>query len=195
MNAGITVAAPLQLRVGIALTAEQAAQLTSDIVWLVQQEVTLPDGNKQKVLVPQVYAVARSGDLAANGALLSGNTVNLNTTGDISNAHATIQGRELINLNATNVRNLAGRIKGTRAMFGGMEMSTLTIRLPDDTAQRLKSLAQSRGLSMKKLVEQLSAHALSAWDTENHFRAVVATGNVDKALAVLDRLDAADSSA
>jgi hypothetical protein len=27
-------------------------------------------------------------------------------------------------------------------------MSTLTIRLPDDTAQRLKSLAQSRGLSM-----------------------------------------------
>jgi predicted transcriptional regulator len=44
-----------------------------------------------------------------------------------------------------------------------MEMSTLTIRLPDDTAQRLKSLAQSRGLSMNKLVEQLSAHALAAW--------------------------------
>jgi hypothetical protein len=35
--------------------------------------------------------------------------------------------------------------------------------LPDDTAQRLKSLAQSRGLSMNKLVEQLSAHALAAW--------------------------------
>ena len=40
-------------------------------------------------------------------------------------------------------------------------MSTLTIRLPDDTAQRLKALAHSRGLSMNKLVEQLSAHALS----------------------------------
>ena len=71
-------------------------------------------------------------------------------------------------------------------------MSTLTIRLPDDTAQRLKSLAQSRGLSMNKLVEQLSAHALSAWDTENHFRAMAVTGNVKKALAVLDRLDAED---
>lgn len=47
-------------------------------------------------------------------------------------------------------------------MFGRMDMSTLTIRLPDDTAQRLKTLAQSRGLSMNKLVEQLSAHALSA---------------------------------
>jgi len=80
-------------------------------------------------------------------------------------------------------------------MFRGMEMSTLTIRLPDDTAQRLKSLAQSRGLSMNKLVEQLSAHALSAWDTENHFRAVAATGNVQQALAVLDRLDAADVGA
>lgn len=74
-----------------------------------------------------------------------------------------------------------------------MDMSTLTIRLPDDTAQRLKALAQSRGLSMNKLVEQLSAHALSAWDTENHFRAIAATGDVQKALAVLDRLDAADA--
>ena len=79
-------------------------------------------------------------------------------------------------------------------MFGGMEMSTLTIRLPDDTAHRLKSMAQSRGLSMNKLVEQLSAHALAAWDTENHFRAVAATGDVRKALTVLERLDAADAS-
>ena len=71
-------------------------------------------------------------------------------------------------------------------------MSTLTIRLPDETVQRLKSLAQSRGLSMNKLVEQLSAHALSAWDTENHFRAMAATGDVNKALAVLDRLDSPD---
>jgi predicted transcriptional regulator len=75
-----------------------------------------------------------------------------------------------------------------------MEMSTLTIRLPDDTAHRLKSLAQSRGLSMNKLVEELSAHALSAWDTENHFRALAATGELGKALAVLDRLDAADAA-
>ena len=73
-------------------------------------------------------------------------------------------------------------------------MSTLTIRLPDDTAQRLKSLAQSRGLSMNKLVEQLSAHAISAWDTETPSLAMAATGDVGKALAVLDRLDATDTS-
>jgi predicted transcriptional regulator len=71
-------------------------------------------------------------------------------------------------------------------------MSTLTIRLPDDTAARLKALARSRGLSMNKLVEELSAQALSAWDTENHFRALAATGDVRRALAILDRLDADD---
>ena len=72
-------------------------------------------------------------------------------------------------------------------------MSVLTIRLPEETAHRLKSMAQSRGLSMNKLVEQLSAHALAAWDTENHFRAMAATGDMRQALAVLDRLDAAES--
>ncbi len=68
-------------------------------------------------------------------------------------------------------------------------MSTLTIRLPDDTAERLKALARSRGISMNKLVETLSAQALAAWDTENHFRTLAATGDVRQALAILDRLE------
>jgi predicted transcriptional regulator len=41
----------------------------------------------------------------------------------------------------------------------GLAMSTLTIRLPDDTADRLKSLARSRGLSVNKHVEEMSAQA------------------------------------
>lgn len=72
-------------------------------------------------------------------------------------------------------------------------MSTLTIRLPDETAERLKALAKSRGLSMNKLVEQMGAHALAAWDTENHFRALAATGDMNRALEILDRLDADDA--
>ena len=74
-------------------------------------------------------------------------------------------------------------------------MTTLTIRLPDDTAERLKSLAKSRGLSTNKLVEEMSDRALAAWDTENHFRAMAATGDVKQALAILDRLDADDQQA
>ncbi len=74
-------------------------------------------------------------------------------------------------------------------------MTTLTIRLPDDTAERLKSLARSRGLSTNKLVEELSARALAAWDTENHYRAMAAKGDVNQSLEILDRLDAEDHRA
>jgi hypothetical protein len=41
-------------------------------------------------------------------------------------------------------------------------------------------------------VEEIGAQALAAWDTENHFRAMAATGDVREALAILDRLDAED---
>ncbi len=68
-------------------------------------------------------------------------------------------------------------------------MSTLTIRLPDDTAQRLKSLARSRGLSVNKLVEGLCVQAIAAFDAEARFRAMAAQGDRELALAVLDRLD------
>lgn len=68
-------------------------------------------------------------------------------------------------------------------------MSTLTIRLPDNTAERLKSLARSRGLSVNKLMEEMSAQALAAWDTENRFRSLAAQGDVQQALAILDRLN------
>jgi hypothetical protein len=47
---------------------------------------------------------------------------------------------------------------------------------PCRLAQRLRSHARSRGRSMNKSVEQLAAQVLSAWDTENHFRAIPATG-------------------
>jgi len=68
-------------------------------------------------------------------------------------------------------------------------MSTLTIRLPDDTAERLKAMAKSRGLSVNKLIEERSAQAIAVWDTEVYFRAMAAKGNVQKALAILDGLD------
>lgn len=71
-------------------------------------------------------------------------------------------------------------------------MTTLSIRLPEETARRLKALARSRGVSVNKLIEELSARALAAWDTENHFRALAANGDIERALAILDRLDAQD---
>ena len=50
-------------------------------------------------------------------------------------------------------------------------------------------MAKSRGLSVNKLIEEMSAQAIAVWDTEVHFRAMAAKGNVQKALAILDGLD------
>jgi predicted transcriptional regulator len=69
-------------------------------------------------------------------------------------------------------------------------MSTLTIRLPDDTAERLKTLARARKLSVNKLVEQLTTQAITAADVELRFKMLAAEGDPEQALAILDRLDA-----
>jgi predicted DNA-binding protein len=74
-------------------------------------------------------------------------------------------------------------------MPGEIEMSTLTIRLPDNTAQRLKSLARNRGLSVNKLVEEMSTQTIAVFDAEARFRALASKGDAKHALAILDRLD------
>ena len=71
-------------------------------------------------------------------------------------------------------------------------MSTLTIRLPDDTAERLKVLAKYRGLSVNKLMEELSVQAVASFDAESRFHAWAAQADRSAALAVLDHLDQAD---
>jgi filamentous hemagglutinin len=111
MDNGATYAKAHQLHPGIALTPAQMAQLTSDIVWLVEREVTLPDGSKTQALVPQVYVRVQPGDLDGSGALLAGREVNINTRGDLTNS-GTIAGRTVVNLSAENVQNLGGRISG-----------------------------------------------------------------------------------
>ena len=71
-------------------------------------------------------------------------------------------------------------------------MTTATLRLPDDTCQRLKQLAASRGISLNKLLEELGTAALAAHDAETRFRAMAAFGDRRRAMDVLDRLDALD---
>ncbi len=71
-------------------------------------------------------------------------------------------------------------------------MTTLTIRLPDDTSLRLKQLAASRGMSLNKLIEELSVAALAAHDAETWFCALTAGADRDAALDILARLDELD---
>ena len=68
-------------------------------------------------------------------------------------------------------------------------MATLTIRLPDDKHNRLKSLAKRKKVSINKLFEEFSTQAIAEFDAETRFRALAAAGDREKGLAVLDRLD------
>ena len=68
-------------------------------------------------------------------------------------------------------------------------MSTLTIRLPDDKHNRLKQLAQSKGISMNKLIEELSTIALTEFDSYNRFQLMSSRGDRQRGLELLDKLD------
>ncbi|WP_170324344.1 beta strand repeat-containing protein, partial [Budvicia diplopodorum] len=116
MNNGVAFAEKYNLSLGIALTPEQMANLTSDIIWMVSREVTLADGSKQTVLVPQVYAVVKPHDLDGSGALLSGKQVNLQLTGDLINSGRVIAGDKLSVL-AENIQNMGGSISAARVML------------------------------------------------------------------------------
>ena len=70
-------------------------------------------------------------------------------------------------------------------------MSTLIIRLPDDTHRRLKEIARQRGMSISKLMEELSTVAIAQYDAETRFRALAARGSVEEGLRILGKLDAA----
>ena len=73
-------------------------------------------------------------------------------------------------------------------------MATMTIRLPDNKHERLKALAAQRGVSLNKLIEEWSTAALAEFDAESRFRILSAKGDANRALRVLDKLDAAFAS-
>ena len=100
MSAGVVIAEEMNLKVGVTLTAEQMASLTTDIVWLVEEEV-----NGQKVLVPEVFlAQVRDEDLRPSGALIVGGEVELYSKQDIKNI-GNIKSDGTVALRANNVTN------------------------------------------------------------------------------------------
>ncbi|EEX4442818.1 hypothetical protein DZF64_005274, partial [Escherichia coli] len=96
---------------GVALTAEQMALLTGDIVWLVNTTVTLPDGSTQTVQVPQVYARVKPGDVNSAGALIAGRDMVMKLDGDLFNS-GKLAGKQTVQLSAENIHNQAGTIQG-----------------------------------------------------------------------------------
>lgn len=68
-------------------------------------------------------------------------------------------------------------------------MTTLTLRLPEDMAQGLKSVASAKGMSVNRFITDISLQALAGYDTEIRYKAMTASADTPAALAVLDKLD------
>ncbi len=69
-------------------------------------------------------------------------------------------------------------------------MTTLSIRLPDDMAERLKDIAKIRDISLNKLMFELSVQVLAEDEAKQRFLAAQLRGNKSRALQMLDELDA-----
>lgn len=68
-------------------------------------------------------------------------------------------------------------------------MSALTLRLPDDKHERLRALAQSRGTSVNRLLDEVTTLLLAEFDAETRFplRAQRGTGKNERGLELLDK--------
>jgi predicted transcriptional regulator len=68
-------------------------------------------------------------------------------------------------------------------------MSALTLRLPDDKHERLRALAQSRGTSVNRLLDEVTTLLLAEFDAETRFRlrAERGMGKAERGLALLDK--------
>jgi len=65
----------------------------------------------------------------------------------------------------------------------------LTVRLPDDEHQRLRAMAESRGTTLNRLIDDMATVMLAEFDAETQFklRAGRGTGQVERGLALLDK--------
>ncbi|WP_282295037.1 hemagglutinin repeat-containing protein [Stenotrophomonas sp. PS02289] len=153
LDAGATVAKEWNLRPGVALTEAQMAQLTSDIVWLVEQTITLADGSSTKALVPQVYLRLRDGDIDPNGAVLAGANVDITLNNGLVNS-GNIAGRKLVTIDAGKIEHLGGTISG--AQVGLSSATDIKIEGATVTATDALSVQAQGNITVASTVETLS---------------------------------------
>lgn len=130
MDSGLAYAKAFELKPGIALTAEQMAQLTTDLIWLVQQDVVLADGTRTQALVPRVYLRAVSPDeLLPSGAVLAGKKVVLDIQQDLLNAGGRIEGGAVLAQAGRDLSNIGGLMQARSELLASARRN-LTISSP-----------------------------------------------------------------
>ena len=147
MDAGIAYAKEYNLKLGISLTKEQMASLTSDMVWLETTTVTV-NGKTYTVLYPHVYLKASTAKaLTEDGSLISANTLITDTKGTLTN-QGTLKGNTIV-VKSKNIVN-------TGTIFG----NDLSLKASQDILQsgiiegedRI-SLDAGRNITMKNTIQ------------------------------------------
>jgi len=68
-------------------------------------------------------------------------------------------------------------------------MTALTVRLPDDKHRRLRALAESRGTTLNRLIDDMATAMLAEFDAQTRFklRAARGAGHEQRGLELLDK--------
>jgi len=66
--------------------------------------------------------------------------------------------------------------------------------MPDSKHERLRLLAEAKGSSVNRLIDEFATVALAEFDSETRFRAMAARGSAKKGLKLLEKLDRAFAS-
>jgi predicted DNA-binding protein len=68
-------------------------------------------------------------------------------------------------------------------------MAALTLRIPNDKHQRLRALAQNRGTTINRMLDEMTTLMLAEFDAETRFqlRAARGAGKVSRGLELLDK--------
>lgn len=105
MDAGVAYMQSAQVAVGVSLSAEQMASLTTDMVLMVETVVDTPSG-PQTVLAPVVYlAQGSTRDLTSSGGLIAANDIDIRMSGALNN-NGTIQAANSAKIAAADITNI-----------------------------------------------------------------------------------------
>jgi len=155
----------LKLRVGVALTAEQIANLHKDIVWMVETVV-----NGKKVLVPQLYLSEATRAKLADGARFVASNISVKTEGPITNTGAFVASNNIaidagttftnrmgtlvaangLSIAATgDILNQSGTIRG-----GDVSLESRTGSVVNETLTRNETISGAHGMGTSTVVGQ-----------------------------------------
>ncbi|OXI21286.1 hemagglutinin repeat-containing protein [Burkholderia sp. AU15512] len=125
LSSGADLAKSLNLPLGIGLSAEQVAQLTSNVVLL---ETRVVDG--QSVLVPVVY-LAKASQQDMNGPLIAGGDIDLKEVQSFSNS-GTIRAADSLSIGGQSLHNRFGALQSggqmTLATTGTVDLTSASVK-------------------------------------------------------------------